>query len=161
MPLRCCRAFGRDVVHVHLTNGWAELPVTGVFAVHDGQITAWRDYFDLSTLQTGFAEHARVCCAPPPSRKRRTVMTEFTTRWCEATMGRIPCARPEVPCTDVHPRAARRWPYLGPGRWAGGRAGVHGRAAGPAVGCGATHTVSLRCCHDVGCGESTMPTPLP
>lgn len=23
-------------------------------------------------------------------------MTEFTTRWCEATMGRIPCARPEV-----------------------------------------------------------------
>ena len=79
-----------------LPNGWAELPVTGVFAVHDGQITAWRDYFDLSTLQTGFAEHARVCSAPPPSRKRRTVMTEFTTRWCEATMGRIPCARPEV-----------------------------------------------------------------
>jgi limonene-1,2-epoxide hydrolase len=38
-----------------LRNGWTELPVTGVFEVHDGRITAWRDYFDLATLQTGFA----------------------------------------------------------------------------------------------------------
>ncbi len=87
MPLRCCRArevrvtaffaatienewiikttvangsvvFMERLDRHRLPNGWAELPVTGVFAVHDGQITAWRDYFDLSTLQTGFAEHA-------------------------------------------------------------------------------------------------------
>lgn len=31
---------GRDV----------ELPVAGVFEVHDGKITAWRDYFDLQQL---------------------------------------------------------------------------------------------------------------
>ena len=41
-----------------LTNGWAELPVTGVFEVHDGRITAWRDYFDLAMLQQSFAEHS-------------------------------------------------------------------------------------------------------
>ena len=29
---------------------WAELPVTGVFEVRDGQIAVWRDYFDLATL---------------------------------------------------------------------------------------------------------------
>jgi limonene-1,2-epoxide hydrolase len=26
--------------------GWIEVPVTGVFEVHDGKITLWRDYFD-------------------------------------------------------------------------------------------------------------------
>ena len=41
-----------------LPNGWAELPVTGVFEVHDGRITSWRDYFDLATIEKGFAEHA-------------------------------------------------------------------------------------------------------
>lgn len=41
-----------------LANGWAELPVTGVFEVHDGQITSWRDYFDFATIERGFAEHA-------------------------------------------------------------------------------------------------------
>lgn len=41
-----------------LPNGWAELPVTGVFEVHDGRITSWRDYFDLPTIEKGFAEHA-------------------------------------------------------------------------------------------------------
>lgn len=40
-----------------LANGWAELPVTGVFEVHDGLITSWRDYFDLATIERGFAEH--------------------------------------------------------------------------------------------------------
>ena len=29
---------------------WAELPVTGVFEVHGGRITLWRDNFDLATL---------------------------------------------------------------------------------------------------------------
>jgi limonene-1,2-epoxide hydrolase len=27
-----------------------ELPVNGVFEVHDGKITVWREYFDLNTL---------------------------------------------------------------------------------------------------------------
>jgi limonene-1,2-epoxide hydrolase len=33
-----------------LATGWVELPVTGVFEVHDGRITTWRDYFDLATI---------------------------------------------------------------------------------------------------------------
>ncbi|MEZ5219528.1 MAG: limonene-1,2-epoxide hydrolase family protein [Ilumatobacteraceae bacterium] len=32
-----------------LNHGWRELPVTGVFEVHDGRIAVWRDYFDLVT----------------------------------------------------------------------------------------------------------------
>lgn len=38
-----------------MAHGWFELPVTGVFEVHDGKITVWREYFDLSTLQKGMA----------------------------------------------------------------------------------------------------------
>ncbi len=30
----------------------AELPVMGTFEVHDGKITAWRDYFDLQQFMT-------------------------------------------------------------------------------------------------------------
>jgi limonene-1,2-epoxide hydrolase len=33
-----------------LADKWVELPVTGVFEVHDGQITYWRDYFDAATI---------------------------------------------------------------------------------------------------------------
>jgi limonene-1,2-epoxide hydrolase len=33
-----------------LATGWVELPVTGVFEVHAGRITYWRDYFDLATI---------------------------------------------------------------------------------------------------------------
>ena len=29
---------------------WVELPVTGVYEVHDGLITSWRDYFDAPTI---------------------------------------------------------------------------------------------------------------
>jgi limonene-1,2-epoxide hydrolase len=29
---------------------WVELPVTGVYEVHDGVITYWRDYFDAPTI---------------------------------------------------------------------------------------------------------------
>ncbi len=29
---------------------WIELPVAGVFEVHDGRITLWRDYFDMATM---------------------------------------------------------------------------------------------------------------
>lgn len=39
----------------HVASGWFELPVTGVFEVHDGQITLWRDYFNLATLDPMFA----------------------------------------------------------------------------------------------------------
>jgi limonene-1,2-epoxide hydrolase len=41
-----------------LPGGWAELPVVGVWEVRDGRIAAWRDYFDLRTLETTFAKHA-------------------------------------------------------------------------------------------------------
>lgn len=33
-----------------LATGWVELPVTGVWEVHDGLITVWRDYFDAATI---------------------------------------------------------------------------------------------------------------
>jgi len=33
-----------------LSNKWAELPVTGVWEVHDGKITVWNDCFDLTTI---------------------------------------------------------------------------------------------------------------
>ncbi len=58
-------AVNGDVVFVErldrhrLPGGWAELPVVGVFEVRNGEITAWRDYFDLPTLQRAFAEHGR------------------------------------------------------------------------------------------------------
>ncbi len=41
-----------------LANGWAELPVIGVFEVRDGLITVWRDYFDLATITNEMAKHA-------------------------------------------------------------------------------------------------------
>jgi limonene-1,2-epoxide hydrolase len=31
------------------------LPVAGIFEVHDGRITLWRDYFDLRTFETAMA----------------------------------------------------------------------------------------------------------
>jgi limonene-1,2-epoxide hydrolase len=33
-----------------LKGEWVDLPVAGVFEVHDGLITLWRDYFDLPTI---------------------------------------------------------------------------------------------------------------
>jgi limonene-1,2-epoxide hydrolase len=33
-----------------LATGWVELPVTGVFEVHGGKITLWRDYFNGPTI---------------------------------------------------------------------------------------------------------------
>ncbi len=33
-----------------LADTWVELPVTGVFEVHAGKITYWRDYFDAATI---------------------------------------------------------------------------------------------------------------
>lgn len=36
--------------HHLLATGWVELPVTGVYEVHDGLITVYRDYFDAATI---------------------------------------------------------------------------------------------------------------
>ena len=33
-----------------MEHGWVELPVTGVWEVHDGKITLWNEYFDLQTI---------------------------------------------------------------------------------------------------------------
>ncbi len=33
-----------------LKDRWVELPVTGVYEVHDNRITYWRDYFDAATI---------------------------------------------------------------------------------------------------------------
>ena len=41
-----------------LAKGWVELPVAGVFEVHGGLITAWRDYFDFATIERGFTENS-------------------------------------------------------------------------------------------------------
>ena len=38
-----------------IPSGWVELPVTGVWEVHDGRITLWHDYFNLATLEPMFA----------------------------------------------------------------------------------------------------------
>lgn len=35
-----------------LQSGWVELPVTGVWEVHEGLITVWHDYFDAATILT-------------------------------------------------------------------------------------------------------------
>ncbi|OYY78309.1 MAG: hypothetical protein B7Y43_06845 [Sphingomonas sp. 28-62-20] len=35
-----------------LADKWVELPVTGVFEVHDGLISYWRDYFDAATIMS-------------------------------------------------------------------------------------------------------------
>lgn len=34
-----------------MSGGWVELPVMGVFEVHGGKITAWRDYFDMAPMR--------------------------------------------------------------------------------------------------------------
>jgi len=39
-----------------IPQGWFELPVTGVFEVHNGKISYWREYFDLATIQTAMTE---------------------------------------------------------------------------------------------------------
>jgi limonene-1,2-epoxide hydrolase len=44
------RAFVERLDRHRVATGWVELPVTGVFEVHDGKITLWRDYFDAATV---------------------------------------------------------------------------------------------------------------
>ena len=43
-----------DVMH-RKDGGEIPLPVMGVFEVVDGQIAAWRDYFDMATVTSAFA----------------------------------------------------------------------------------------------------------
>ena len=38
--------FNERVDRFEMPFGWIEIPVTGVWEVHDGRITLWRDYFD-------------------------------------------------------------------------------------------------------------------
>ena len=39
-----------------INNVWLELPIAGVFQISNGFITLWRDYFDMNTYTTQFAE---------------------------------------------------------------------------------------------------------
>jgi limonene-1,2-epoxide hydrolase len=49
--LRCASVvFAQRLDRHRLADKWVELPVTGVFEVHDGLITFWRDYFDTATI---------------------------------------------------------------------------------------------------------------
>ena len=41
-----------------LPDRWVELPVNGVYEVENGQITVWRDYFDLATIMTHWPQPA-------------------------------------------------------------------------------------------------------
>jgi limonene-1,2-epoxide hydrolase len=41
-----------------LDTGWVELPVTGIFEVENGQITLYRDYFDLNTIMSKWPQPA-------------------------------------------------------------------------------------------------------
>ena len=44
--------FNERVDRFHFPHGWVEIPVTGVWEVHDGRITLWRDYFDEAMFRT-------------------------------------------------------------------------------------------------------------
>ena len=39
-----------------INGNWMDLPVAGVFEVHDGRITLWRDYFDMTTFTNQLTE---------------------------------------------------------------------------------------------------------
>lgn len=42
----------------HFPWGWRELPIAGIFEVHAGKITLWRDYFDRGQFEKAFAPPA-------------------------------------------------------------------------------------------------------
>ncbi len=46
------RVFLERLDRHRLPDKWVELPVTGVFEVHGGRITFWRDYFDAATIMS-------------------------------------------------------------------------------------------------------------
>ncbi len=43
--------FNERLDRFEMPHGWIDVPVTGVWEVHDGAITLWRDYFDLGTYR--------------------------------------------------------------------------------------------------------------
>ena len=43
--------FNERLDRFEMPHGWIDMPVTGVWEVHDGKITLWRDYFDLATYR--------------------------------------------------------------------------------------------------------------
>ena len=43
--------FNERLDRFRMDHGWIEVPVTGVWEVHDGRITLWRDYFDERTYR--------------------------------------------------------------------------------------------------------------
>lgn len=47
--------FNERLDRFQLGDHWIEMPVTGVWEVHDGRITLWRDYFDLATYTSQMA----------------------------------------------------------------------------------------------------------
>ena len=55
-------AVGRTVINERLDrfkigDGWLELPVAGIFEIDDNdQIVLWRDYFDMNTYVSRYAE---------------------------------------------------------------------------------------------------------
>jgi limonene-1,2-epoxide hydrolase len=50
--------FNERLDRFHMPFGWVELPVVGVWEVHDGKITVWRDYFDFQSYLKQFpAQH--------------------------------------------------------------------------------------------------------
>lgn len=52
------RVFVERLDRHRLPKGWVELPVAGVLEMRGGRIVAWREYFDLATIERGFAQHA-------------------------------------------------------------------------------------------------------
>lgn len=46
--------FNERLDRFHMPFGWVELPVVGVWEVHDGRITLWRDYFDFQSYVKQF-----------------------------------------------------------------------------------------------------------
>jgi limonene-1,2-epoxide hydrolase len=45
--------FAERVDRIETEDGDVDLPVVGVFEVEDGEIAAWRDYFDMGTFVEG------------------------------------------------------------------------------------------------------------
>jgi len=43
--------FNERLDRFEMPHGWIDMPVIGVWEVHDGKITLWRDYFDLATYR--------------------------------------------------------------------------------------------------------------
>ena len=47
--------FNERVDRFHTAEKWLEVAVVGVWEVHDGKISLWRDYFDLGQMQAQMA----------------------------------------------------------------------------------------------------------